>query len=139
MMTKIKMNMIQEYTEMLKSLQKFEEENAEVLEMYSALQDLKSHLDQEIKVWAQENGDVENDTVKITVARPYKKWYDIATIKEDRETWLILRAEEAIKKTIEVDKDIIDALVRDEKINRELVAKAYSEEALTPRVSIKIK
>lgn len=131
--------MIEQYTLVIKTIQQFELDNAALLDEYKALQEAKNNFEQSLKIWAQENGDAENETVKVTVTPAYRKWYDPEILKKDHSAWILLRRAGAVTEVTEVDKKIADDLARDEKISRELLAQAYNEKALTPRISIKVK
>lgn len=131
--------MIQQYSLITRAIKQFEADNAQLFEDYNALLAAKNLAEQNLKVWAQENGEVEDDFIKVTVVQPYKKWYDVEKLKADRGAWMILHKAGAVHETVEVDKDKADQLAKDGKISNELLMGAFMEQELSKRVSIKIK
>jgi len=103
---------------------------------------IKDKLDEDatvIKEAAKESLEpMENKQIKVTIARAWKKWYDVGTLKKKASTkeWDEIEANCLVQ---DVDKVKFEELVEENKISTELKQASFKEEEMTPRVSIKEK
>lgn len=107
-----------------------------IFKQAEAMQTAITETESEIKIMAREKGeDIEQDGVFVKVTRAFRKIYDYAAIpKKDLKI-----IDEAGGVTHTIVPAVIEALVRDEKIDRKVRALAFREEEQTPRVSITVK
>ncbi|KKL09191.1 hypothetical protein LCGC14_2568310, partial [marine sediment metagenome] len=77
----------------------------------------------------------ESDGFRVTVARTFRKWFDMKAIKKfaSKAEFQIIN-DEALK--TELDREKFEELVKSGLISRELRQKSFREEEMTPRVSI---
>lgn len=126
---------LKKYADLQRAIKNFQEAHADVFAQWNELEESADLLENEIKEVAKETmEDAEANGVKVTVSPRYKKWYDYKKLSED--TRKLLEKNGAIKH--EVNREMFEQLVHEDKIDKAERAKAFNEELQTVAVSIKL-
>ena len=126
------------YTKARQLVLKLENENLDVFVKHNTLEKRLEEAEIELKKVAAEEGDIENKFIKVSVARPFKKWYDYNVVVK-MATPEELDPISKILPEVRIDKKEFDILIKENKVRSEIAVKAFREEAQTPRVTIKDK
>ncbi len=124
-----------QYSMICQKISALKKKNENVFERLEALEKAKAEFEQELKNEAREHGDMENEFVKVRVIESYRKWYDFRTLEKlatPKELNLI--KDNAI--VIEVLRPEFEQLVKEGKIDANLMQKSFMEEKITSKVSI---
>lgn len=128
--------LLEHYSKAHQTLRQFKLTNKEVFDTLETLLKAISTVENEIKETARTlKQDINHKDVEVKVTKAFSKWYEYAQLED--KTRHILEIEGAVSH--EVDRAMFDQLVVDGKISREERVKAFKEEELTPRITIKIK
>lgn len=133
------MTNLQKYSDKLLEIELFKTNNSKIFDKLEELDSELSKLEGELKIEAKENGDMENDIVKVTVVERWNKSYnydrflDLAKPEE----------QEALKKAkgidIKIKKDVFDELIKQHLITEESKQMCFMEELSSTAVIIKSK
>ena len=128
--------LIQDYLKTNEAIINFKQKHKEVFDSLDILKETKNEQEQTIKQRTLETkNDFENDKIKINFVQPYRKNYDIKKLQSDEK--VILKFEGIIKE--EINGKLFEEKVKDETIERHIMAKCFSETPQTARVLIRIK
>ena len=120
------------------ALDKFKEDekNKQVLSALDSHQQQLNELTEAVKTASREElVDTDNDHVRVSVSRKFKSWYEPSLL--DIKTIKLLKERDGLK--TEVIKGVFEDLVKTGEITRELAAKSYREEEMTPSILLKWK
>lgn len=107
-----------------------------LFQMEDELQKLDLHIKETARAATEKQiADAGNDSIRLRVDRPWRKWYEWAVIRKFGTKAEIAAIEEAAL-NIEVDRTKLDALVEAGTVTKELRQKAFREEQMTARVVI---
>jgi len=128
------------YTEVYLRLQAWENEHQEIFAPYREQEYELSLTETNLRLAVKKLGrGIENDTLSAFYTKATKRSFDwsiieaIATPEE-----LTIIKSEALK-SVDVDANKLQELVLEGKIRPEIIQEAYTEQAMSPRISIKLK
>lgn len=131
---------LQKYTEKLIELDLFRDCNKDIVNKIEELSKELEALAEELKnIAKEENKDIENNVVKVSVIERWKKTYDYETfsIVAPEKEFQILKKAKGIKS--EIEKPVFDELVKQGLISEETKQNIFKEELITKSVLIKHK
>lgn len=143
------MDLIQEQKKALtaytKTFGELEELQTEHSAIFTHAEELKNKMGEQEslvkKLSAQTKNEVENRRFKVTVTRSFRKWFSFSEMSkhldEKQEKLVFQTCVDDIKIDSPDAKKKLQELVDAEKVPVEAIQKAFHEEEMTPRVSIK--
>ncbi len=124
-----------QYSEIVKKIQAIHKKNSGIFERLKELEDTRERYERALKEEARDKGSMEDETIAVKVIDTYRKWYDFRIIEKFASTKeLNLIKDEAI--VVEVLRPEFETLVKDGKIDANVMQKAFREEKLTSKVII---
>ncbi len=122
------------YTGYMQSLDAFKEKHKAILEEYEEILAGLAGAEKDLKEYARDNGDLEDDVFSVTVQKKSRRSYDAESLL-DAAPWLL----QAGALVVTADKAKVEALAKGDMLPSDVVEAAKREEELTPAVSIRRK
>ena len=128
------------YTEARQAIDAYKEENAEVFAGLTELETTLAELENELKATVRKLGRaLENNYVSATPVESTRRYFDWSVIEQLSTPDELQAIKTNALKSVEVDPKAMQQLVLDGAIAPKIVQEAYREEAMTTRVTIKVK
>jgi geranylgeranyl pyrophosphate synthase len=126
--------LLTQYEQAHKALKNLKDANADLFGVLDTLNQTILDLENEIKNEAKKLGeDVEQGNITVKVIARWKKWYDWKQFNESERSLI------SSHDGVEVIREVVDQLAKDEVITEESRARAFKEQQMPSAVSIRIK
>lgn len=130
------MEELKNFTSAVLAVKQHKEKYPEVFAELERLENLKDESEEQLKVLARQEGNMDNGVVKVEVIHKWRKWYVPEKVKENKEVYQLLIDNGAVKE--EINKTIADKVAKEHEEILPFLQSAYAEEEMTPAVNIKI-